>query len=151
MKNGTETPLFLLVLVVVAVIGMSMWASTGVDRAAVQVNATVASAQLPEASSIISQLSGWLVGGLIGIAITTIATGLGLWIKSQMPRWFGRDKRRWQAGPNAGWQERAPRQVSSDEMLRMMMMQQMMGQQQTRGRRMQQPQPDVDIDDDLRF
>ena len=126
MKTDTTLPLLFMVLIVAGVLALAVWNSSAVDLAALQVNATAAGSQVPQAELVISQVAGWAMSAVIGIVVTAIAAGLTAWARSQWPKWFGSSKK-WKSGPNARWQqqERAPRQASEGEILRMLLMQQL--------------------------
>jgi hypothetical protein len=131
MKTQTEMSLMMLGLVVVIVIAYSIYSAGQVDLAASQVGATAAAEKLPEAAVIGGQVTGWALKTLLGVLGLALATGLVAWVRQW---WRVRNsKRAWRSGPNAQWQpsqERGPRTMSGDEMLRLMLMQQMMGNRQ---------------------
>ena len=126
MKTDTTLPLLFMVLIVAGVIVLAVWSSSAVDLAALQVNATAAGSQVPQAELVISQAAGWALSAVIGIVVTAIAAGLAAWARTQWRTWFGQNKK-WKSGPNARWQqtERAPRQASEGEIMRMLLMQQL--------------------------
>lgn len=134
MKTGMEWGLAGLALVLVAVLGWSMWSNAQVDMAVGRVDALAAGQDLPPQTLGIAKLGiGWIVGAVVGTALTgfgvTMATKAWPLIKRRITN---DDKRRWVGGPNANYgRERAPRAPSSDELMRTMLMRQMMSDGKT--------------------
>jgi len=142
MKTDTDLMMIGLALLVMAGIAFAVLSAGQADLAAAQVGATVAAEQLPEATVIAGQLSGWALKTLLGIVAVAIGSAVVVLVR----RWWKTRQggRAWKKGPNARWQPEQPRQMSVESMMQMMMMRELMQQ-----RGAQKNQPAMPNDDDL--
>jgi hypothetical protein len=131
MKTGMEYGLIGLVALVALGLLMSVVNAQQVEMAAAQVQATIATAQIPMAATFLGQFGGWLVKFALGVLIAGLAGLLVAWVRSKMRP---KSRRAWRNGPNAQWQQREPRErgVTTADLLKLMMMQN--GQQPQQGR-----------------
>jgi cbb3-type cytochrome oxidase subunit 3 len=147
MKTGMEWPLAALLAVFLAIMAFVSWTHTQGELATARVSILAAGEQLPPVAIPLAELAtGWIVNAVFGVILTGAALALAAkawraWKKGQ-----GRNK--WQSGPNANYQQRAPqvRPPGDSEIMRLLMYQQLMAQNRP-GTRMMVSQNENEPDD----